>query len=50
MNYNLEQLKEELAKMEGWKQNAKGEKDLMTIKYFIAINKKLIERLEGDDK
>lgn len=46
MNYNLEELKEELVKMENWKLNAKGEKDLMTINYFININKKLIERLE----
>lgn len=49
-NYNLEELQEELVKMEGWKKNAKGEKDLMTINYFININKKLIERLEGGDK
>ena len=49
-NYNIEQLKEELIKMEGWKQNAKGEKDLMTINYFININKKLIAKLEGGDK
>ena len=48
-NYNLEDLKEELIKMEGWLERAEGKHDIMTIKYFITINKKLIGRLEGGD-
>ena len=46
-DYSLEELKYELLKIESWKQNAKGEKDLMTINYFYNITKKMIERLEN---
>lgn len=45
---DLEELKRELKKIEGWKANAKHEKDLLTINYFYNITKKQLERLEGE--
>lgn len=46
-NYSLEELQDELLKIESWRQHSKGEKDLMTINYFYNITKKMIERLEN---
>ena len=47
-DYSLEDLKYELLKIESWKQNAKNEKDLMTVNYFYNITKKMIDRLENE--
>ena len=46
-DYSLEELQEELLKIESWRQHSKSEKDLMTINYFYNITKKMIKKLEN---
>lgn len=47
---SIEELKAEVIKMESWKEDAKTEKELKMIQYFININNKMISILEGGVK